>query len=264
MRQQIVDLERALLDPAAVFSSPKEVARHQGLTPEQKRQILDRWRYGAIELAVATDEGMRGPDNASLPRILTAIDEVDVMAARQRTSRGWNVVVTTHEQGYRTALRVLKVLGGVARSPYHNVLLMVVEDPLALLAALEERAAHEPMLLDTISRVAPAIDCFNFSSAADFEIKVKNAAVLWLPRLASASFHVRLHHRGSRWPIATPAMERSIGEDLLDRVVAAGAPGRIAFDDPDAVIAIDTVDNRAGIGFWTRNDLSRYRFLRPD
>jgi len=30
------------------------------------------------------------------------------------------------------------------------------------------------------------------------------------------------------------------------------------------VIAIDTVDDRAGIGLWTREDLTRHHLLRPD
>jgi hypothetical protein len=41
-------------------------------------------------------------------------------------------------------------------------------------------------------------------------------------------------------------------------------PGRIAFTDPDAVVAIDTIDDRAGVSLWTRDDLARHRLLRPD
>ncbi len=39
---------------------------------------------------------------------------------------------------------------------------------------------------------------------------------------------------------------------------------KISFTDPDVVIAIDTVDDRAGIGLWTREELARHRLLRPD
>ena len=41
-------------------------------------------------------------------------------------------------------------------------------------------------------------------------------------------------------------------------------PSRIAFADPDAVVAIDTVDDRAGIAVWVREDLEHHRLLRPD
>jgi hypothetical protein len=41
-------------------------------------------------------------------------------------------------------------------------------------------------------------------------------------------------------------------------------PARVSFTDPDALIAIDTIDGRAGISLWTRDDLARHRLLRPD
>ena len=44
----------------------------------------------------------------------------------------------------------------------------------------------------------------------------------------------------------------------------AGTPGKISFTDPDVVIAIDTIDNRAGLAMWTREELARYHLLRPD
>ncbi len=174
----------------------------------------------------------------------------------------WNVVVTVHEEGYRQARRTLRQLGRVDWSPFHNVLLVKVDDPVALLASLEERANAEPSLDEAISRVAPAMAQFAFTSAEDFEEKAKAAALEWLPRLANKSFHVRLHHRGSA--LVSPAEEQRIAEALLDRLEAAGTAAHITFDDPDAIIAIDTVDGRAGLGLWTRDDLNRYRFLRPD
>jgi hypothetical protein len=39
------------------------------LTLDQKRDILQRWQYGAVELAVASDEGMAGPENGLHSRI---------------------------------------------------------------------------------------------------------------------------------------------------------------------------------------------------
>jgi len=35
----------------------------------------------------------------------------------------------------------------------------------------------------------------------------------------------------------------------------------VAFDDADAVLAVDTVGDRAGMALWTRDDLRRYPFL---
>ena len=66
-------LDRALLDPASVFASPEALADHASLTLEQKIEILRSWEYDAAELAVAEEEGMQGPENDLLQRILLAL-----------------------------------------------------------------------------------------------------------------------------------------------------------------------------------------------
>ena len=37
------DLDRALLNPAAVFTSPAEVVNDSGLSTDEKREVLRRW-----------------------------------------------------------------------------------------------------------------------------------------------------------------------------------------------------------------------------
>lgn len=71
-----VDVDRALLDPTAVFSSPEEVAEHGSLSLEQKVEILRRWEYDAAELAVATEEGMPGGENHLLRRVLLTLSRL--------------------------------------------------------------------------------------------------------------------------------------------------------------------------------------------
>ena len=78
----------------------------------------------------------------------------------------WNAIVTVFQDGYRRAVRALRALGPVARSPYHNVLVMKADDPLALIAAIEARTEESPALYDAISRVAPAQRTFDFGSTA--------------------------------------------------------------------------------------------------
>ena len=53
--------------------------------------------------------------------------------------KDWNVVVSVYQEGFRPAVRALEKLGPTERSPYHNVLLMRVDDPIALLDALDRR-----------------------------------------------------------------------------------------------------------------------------
>jgi hypothetical protein len=56
------DIERALLDPPAVFATPEEVRDHRGLSREQKIEILQRWEYDAADISVAVEEGMPGAE----------------------------------------------------------------------------------------------------------------------------------------------------------------------------------------------------------
>jgi tRNA(Ser,Leu) C12 N-acetylase TAN1 len=156
----------------------------------------------------------------------------------------------------------LEFLGAVERSPYYNVVVIKVHDPVALLAAIERRTEESPALYDAISRVAPA-DCgFEFQSAEEFEGIAKSIVLQWLPRLAGRSFHVRFHRRGSRYALRTPDVERSLDDALLDALQEAGTSGKLSFSDPDAVIVIDTIDDRAGISLWTREDLVRHHRRR--
>lgn len=65
-----IDLDRAKLSPAAVFSTPEQVAGHSELTPRQKIEILRRWEADAIALSVATAEGMPDGHGELLRRII--------------------------------------------------------------------------------------------------------------------------------------------------------------------------------------------------
>jgi outer membrane lipoprotein SlyB len=73
---QAGDLERALLDPTAVFKLPEDVLKREDFSDEQKAAILRRWAYDARELEVAEDEGMRDGEPDLLDRVLRALDEL--------------------------------------------------------------------------------------------------------------------------------------------------------------------------------------------
>ena len=176
----------------------------------------------------------------------------------------WNVVVTLPERTFREARRILGRWGRVQRTGYYNVLGMRVADPNAFLADFAAAVAETPGLLNFVSHVVPAQRSFSFDSSEAFERQARTIALDWLPDLAGSSFHVRLHRRGFQGIIATQPEERFLDEALLTALAAAGTPGRITFDDPDKVIQIETIDGRAGMSLWTREDLRRFPFLGAD
>ncbi|HVZ15044.1 MAG TPA: hypothetical protein VG894_11340 [Bauldia sp.] len=68
------DYDKALLDPAAVFKSPKDVLNSDTMTAEQKLEVLKRWETDAQLLSVATEENMGGGEPSRIEDVRHAID----------------------------------------------------------------------------------------------------------------------------------------------------------------------------------------------
>ncbi len=178
--------------------------------------------------------------------------------------KDWNLVISVYQDGYREARRALRKLGRVERSPYHNVLLMKADNAVEILEAIEKMIEESPPLYDAISRVSPAMFTFDFESGDDFRNKARSVLREWSARLASRSFHARLHRRGAHDELTTREIEPFLDDCVLAITGEGGSPARLSFTDPDIVIAVDTVDHRAGFAIWTREDLAKHRLLRPD
>jgi hypothetical protein len=141
---------------------------------------------------------------------------------------------------------------------------MKVDDPAALLSAVEARTRESPALYDAISRTAPAQRTFDFRTCDELLTRAKLIIAEWSPRLAGCRCYVRLHLRGVRHDLQTQEMERRLDREIVEKTTGIGRPASIAFTNPDAIIALDAVDNRAGLALWTRDELRRYAVLRPD
>jgi tRNA(Ser,Leu) C12 N-acetylase TAN1 len=170
----------------------------------------------------------------------------------------WNVVVTSAEDSFRDAVRMLGKWGRVKRTNYYNVLGLRVADPGSFLDDFAAAVAASPGILNFVSHVVPAQETFDFSTAEEFETRARAIALAWAPKLSGKSFHVRLHRRGFKGVLSTHREEQFLADALL--TVLQGA-GRIAFTDPDAIIQIETIDGRAGMSLRTRDDIRRFPFL---
>ena len=135
-------------------------------------------------------------------------------------------------------------------------------------------------LLKIISRIVPVISLlsialslflrreitctFSFQSPEEFEPKAKEAVLYCLPSLAGKSFHVRMHRRGFKGRISSPEEERFLDRILIEELAKIGNPGRITFEQPDAILVVETLGQQAGLSGWNRQDLQRYPLLRLD
>jgi len=177
---------------------------------------------------------------------------------------GWNVVATALEESFRDARELLRRWGPVKGTPYYNVLVMTVEDPLQFLADFAAAVAENPGYLNFVSHLFSAQRSFDFTDAGEFEARAREIALGWTGDLAGKRFHVRMRRRGFKGTLSTPKEERFLDEALLQALDAAGTPGRVGFEAPDAIVQIETVDGRAGLSLWSAADVRRYPFLGVD
>lgn len=178
--------------------------------------------------------------------------------------RDWNVVITVNDDGYNKARVLLEQFGPVSRTDYFNILLMQVSDPQQFLDQLRGEAERDPRSVAPLARVMPVFLTFDFQTPSEFEDRARQAVSAWLPTLGGKSFHVRMHRRGFKGKISGMEEEKFLDTYLLEELEKGGAEGRITFDDPDAIIALETLGTRAGLSLWTREHLRRYPLLHLD
>ncbi len=176
----------------------------------------------------------------------------------------WNVVVNLYEHSFRRAFKLLQGLGAVYTTEFLNVLVMEVRNIPRFLETLNAWVSDDPSLLQLIARVVPVTCTFSFQSPEEFESKAREAVLYWLPQLAGKKFHVRMHRRGFKGRISSLEEEHFLDRVLLEELGKIGNPGQINFDDPDAIIVVETVGQQAGLSCWTREELQRYPLLKLD
>jgi hypothetical protein len=59
----------------------------------------------------------------------------------------------------------------------------------------------------------------------------------------------------------SPEAERAIADALLAAIHEAGNPARVAFENPDAIVLIETIGGRAGMALLTRDDYRQHPLL---
>lgn len=178
------------------------------------------------------------------------------------TISDWNVVVTVYDRAFRRACRMLSEIAPVTRTDYYNVVVMKVEDVRVFLERLAILSRDHPEILNSVARTAPAMRSFDFQSKEEFEQKARETVLSWAAALAGNTFFVRLHRRGCKSSLPSQDEERLLDKAILEALAAEGTPGRVGFENPDAVIDIETIDKRAGLSLWTRDDLRRHPLLR--
>lgn len=173
----------------------------------------------------------------------------------------WNMVVSVREGGYQEALQRLRELGTVSDTEYFNVLVLRVDDVHQALDRLREWYETDPQLRSWLGRAVPVTDTFTFHSPLEFRVKARDVVMEWLAELAGKGFHVRMHRRGFKRRLSSHEEEKRLGAAIIEALDKMGTPAYLNFDDPDVIVAIETVGQHAGLSIWTREMLAHYPFL---
>ena len=176
----------------------------------------------------------------------------------------WNLVVTVQEHGFSRAWQLLRTFGPVAKTDYYNVLTLRLTDVVPFLDELQQAWDQQTSLQMVLARVMPVERTFRFQNAEEFERKACGAVADWVEQLAGHSFHVRMHRRGFRDRLVSQHEEQFLDHWLVEQTQHAGQGATITFDDPDYIIALETVGQRAGVSIWDREARARYGFLKLD
>ncbi|MEW6419720.1 MAG: THUMP domain-containing protein [Nitrospirota bacterium] len=178
--------------------------------------------------------------------------------------KDWNVVVSVKEKGFNQAINILKEFGPTSKTEFFNVLVMKVENIGEMCETLKKRQEEDTSYLSFLSRLIPVTKSFTFQTPDEFEQKVKEIVLEWIPQLEGKGFHVRMHRRGFKGRLSSLEEEKMLDEFLFELTKEGSNPGRITFEEPDVIISVETVAHRAGLSLWTREDLQRYPFVKVD
>jgi tRNA(Ser,Leu) C12 N-acetylase TAN1 len=173
----------------------------------------------------------------------------------------FNVVVTMSSEGrYRRLLEELSPLGEFRSTEFLGVILGQVVDRHTFLEDVHEKRRTSGAFGD-LRRIIPLDRVFTFHRD-EFESRLKESIVSYVDDLGGKRFYVRLERRGLKGQIVSPEVERELDAFILQTLQMSNRIASIDFEEPDAVLVIETIGDRCGIGLLTRDMMKRYDFVR--
>jgi len=177
----------------------------------------------------------------------------------------FNVIITLASHGrFRQLLHELAAFGEFHKTEFLGVIIGRVENPAMFLESIREKRQKQLIAFQDLGRAVPLDRTFHFL-LKEFSAKTKNALLPYLDYLSGKTYYVRLERRGFKGQIVSPEAEHEFDAFIEEALVMAGKkPAKIDFARPDAVVAVETVGDRCGVGMLTRELMDRYDFVRVD
>jgi tRNA(Ser,Leu) C12 N-acetylase TAN1 len=174
----------------------------------------------------------------------------------------FNLVVTMDREGrFGAMLKELALYGEFRRTEFFGVVLGRVQKPEAFLETVLEKRGKQLTAFQDVGRVIPLDQVFTFRPENFVEL-VGAAIRPYLPRLAGKRHYVRLERRGFKGVIVSPEAEQALDHLIAEELTSQGVVAPVDFEHPDAVVVVETIGDRCGVGMLTREMMDRYPFVR--
>ncbi len=173
----------------------------------------------------------------------------------------WNILATAFWGRGKDALRLLTPHGEFKGSGFKDVLQGYVEDVNLLLEKLELMRQGNPDRMSCLSQILPLDHTFNFS-LLDFTDKLKEAVSSYVEKVEGKKFYVRVKRRGHKGEMSSLEIEKEISSFIFEKLEEAGKQAQVSFSDPDLVIIVETIANRAGVAVVTREMREKHPLIK--
>jgi tRNA(Ser,Leu) C12 N-acetylase TAN1 len=75
-------------------------------------------------------------------------------------------------------------------------------------------------------------------------------------------FYVRVKRRGHKGEISSQEIEKEIARFVIDKLEKDGKHAQVSFSDPDIIIVVEMIANRAGVTSITKEMKEKYVLLK--
>lgn len=175
----------------------------------------------------------------------------------------WNVIVTVLPGAGRDhALPArLRQYGAFQRAPFKDLFLGKVADAAGFLESLRLARESGEAWVGSLARAIPVERTFRFAPET-LAGQFAQAAEAFLDRIRDgASFHVRLERRGFVGKIDSHGVELAVADHLLALAATQDKRLDVSFEDPDFIVAAETVGDVCGVALLSHELHERYPFV---
>ena len=173
----------------------------------------------------------------------------------------WNILATAFWGRGKDALRLLTPHGEFKGSGFKDVLQGHVEDVNLFLEKLESMRQENPDRMNSLSQILPLGRTFNFD-LPDFMDKLKETVLPYVEKVEGKKFYVRVKRRGHKGEMSSLEIEKEISGFIFEKLEEVGKQAQVSFSDPDVVIIIETIANRAAVALITREMRKKYPLIK--